>query len=55
MQAEVHFDQELHRFLSMAIEIWPSFQSALRHLHDLAPPPADSYLPQRDYRTMSSQ
>lgn len=53
MQAEVQFDKELFRFLAMAIDIWPAFQSGIKHLHDVSQPPEDSYIPQRSYSNMT--
>jgi hypothetical protein len=36
----------------MAVEIWPSFQAGVKHLHDVGYPSTDSFLPQRPYNTM---
>lgn len=47
--SEVRFDQQLHEFLTMAIEVWPTFQSALKHLSDIGEVPANSFLPQKNY------
>jgi len=33
----------------MAIEVWPTFQSALKHLSDIGEVPANSFLPQKNY------
>ena len=53
MQQEVQFDRDLYRFLEMAVEIWPTFQAGVRHLHEVGYPASDSFLPQRAYNTMS--
>jgi hypothetical protein len=53
MQAEFEFDKELHRFITMAIEIWPSFQTGIKHLHEIGHPKEDSFLPQRAYGNMT--
>lgn len=55
MQAEFQFDKELHRFLAMAVDIWPSFQSGIKHLTEVAQPREDSFLPQRQYAHMTDR
>lgn len=49
---EVNFSKDLHHYLTMAIEIWPTLKSALRHLPDLTEQHVDSFLPKRNYSAM---
>lgn len=39
----------------MAIEIWPTFQSATKHLHEVGKPYSGSYLPDRQYNLMTPE
>ncbi len=39
----------------MAIEIWPTLQSATKHLHEVGSPHPDSFLPQRQYNSMTPE
>lgn len=39
----------------MAIDIWPSFQSGIKHLAEVAQPQEDSFLPQRQYSRMTDR
>lgn len=55
MKAEFQFDKELHRFLTMAVEIWPSFQSGIKHLTEVTLTKEDSFLPQRPYAHMTDK
>ena len=32
MIKEISFDKELNHFLTMVIEIWPTFNSGMKHL-----------------------
>lgn len=39
----------------MAIDIWPSFQSGIKHLTEVSHPREDSFLPQRQYSHMNDR
>lgn len=39
----------------MAIEIWPSFKSGLKHIDQISAVSSHSFLPHRDYKHMSSE
>ena len=36
----------------MAIEVWPTLRSSLKHLSEVSHPPTGSFLPTRNYSTM---
>jgi hypothetical protein len=53
MNEEIKFDKELHSFLSMVFEIWPTFNSGLRHINEISSPSPHSFLPHRQYKYLS--
>ena len=53
MKDEGCFDRDLHRFLNMAFEIWPTFKLGLKHIELAGKPCEGAFLPDRSYSTMS--
>ena len=42
----------MHHYLRMAIEVWPTLKSSLKHLSEVGEPHAESFLQKKNYSSM---